>query len=90
MKQIYCIFWVISNIYLEEVEQHAEDAAYPGHEGAGAHGLVPDHRGEHLRRVDEDDGEHGAGPELAHQGQDHLARVTVTVRASNEGPHEGS
>ena len=57
---------------LQEVEQEAGDAPHPGHQGAGAHCLVPDNCGEHLSCVDIDDGETGAGTELAHQGQEDL------------------
>ena len=57
---------------LEEVEQEAGDAAHPGHQGAGAHRLVPDHCGEHLGRVDIDNRETGAGSEFAHQGHKDL------------------
>ena len=39
---------------LQEVQEEAGDAADPGHQGAGPHRLVPDHGGEHLRRVDVD------------------------------------
>ena len=37
-----------------------------------AHRLVPDHCREHLSCVDVDDGETGAGPKLAYQGQEDL------------------
>ena len=59
-------------LYLEQVQEHADDAPEPGHQGAGPHGLVPDHGGEHLGRVDEHDAPHRAGPELADKGQKHL------------------
>ena len=57
---------------LEKVEQEAGDPTDPGHQGTGAHRLVSDHCREHLRCVDVDDGETGAGPELANQGQEDL------------------
>ena len=57
---------------LQQVQQEAEDAAYPGHQGAGPDCLVPDHCGEHLCRVHVDDGEACAGSELSDQRQEDL------------------
>jgi len=56
-------------VHLEEVEQEADDASDPGHQGAGSHRLVPDHSGEHLGRVDEHNPPDCACPELAEEGE---------------------
>ena len=64
---------------LEQVQQEADDASYPGHQGAGADCLVPDDCGEHLRRVDKHDGETGGRSELPEHGEDNLKHLQIGV-----------
>ena len=67
---------------LEQVQQEADDASYPGHQGAGPHRLVPHHGREHLRRVDVDNGEAGAGPELPDEWEEDLETLETGVGGS--------
>ena len=52
-------------VLLEEVQQEADDAAYPGHQGAGADRLVPDGGWEELCCVHIDDAPDCTCTELA-------------------------
>ena len=79
---------------LQQVQEETGDAAYPGHQGAGADRLVPDDGGEHLRRVDVDDSEAGAGSELSNQRQEDLESLEAWVvraleEAADDARHTG-
>ena len=52
-------------VLLQQVQEEADDAAYPGHQGAGADRLVPDSGGEELSSVDVDNPPDSTGSEFS-------------------------
>ena len=52
---------------LQQVQEEAGDAAYPGHEGAGADRLVPDGGGKELCGINIDYAPDSAGSEFSQQ-----------------------
>ena len=54
-------------VLLQQVQEEADDATDPGHQGAGADSLVPDGGGEELSSVDIDNTPDSAGSEFSQQ-----------------------